>query len=160
MATGRKPVYDTKIKPNLKKIEQWLLYDHMTQNEVIKKLGISKETWYKYCREKNDLIDLIKKYNGHLNEDIEAEYINYSIFGKYVTEETIEYRYEYLPELDKTIEIPFKKTVTKRFVKPDSASGIFTMKNRCNWNDNQKLDVNDLGAFFKTMKLFESEIDE
>ena len=74
--------------------------------------------------------DLIKKRDEYINEEIEAVYIDTAIYGKYVTEETLQYRYD-----EQGNEILVSKIVNKRYIKPDSAQGIFTMKNRCGWTD-------------------------
>lgn len=134
---GRKSAYDTIIQPNLDKIEKWLYDDRMTVKEICKKLNTTQKTFYKYYNEKSELGDLVKERAESLNKEIEAEYINTAIFGKYVTEETLQYRYD-----EQGNEILVSKTVNKRYIKPDSAQGIFTMKNRCGWSDKQDINVN------------------
>ena len=58
--TGRKNVYDTLIKPRFSEIEDWLRHG-ATEKQIYENLGISKETFYQYKRQKSDFSDLLEK---------------------------------------------------------------------------------------------------
>lgn len=56
--TGRKPVYDTKIAPNLETI-RILAQSGISQVKIRGLLGVSRNTWEKYKGEKKDFLDAV-----------------------------------------------------------------------------------------------------
>lgn len=50
--------YDTDILPRLSDIKEWLMQGD-TVREICKKLEMSPDTWYRYCREHEVLTELV-----------------------------------------------------------------------------------------------------
>lgn len=66
---GRKDVWESKIKPNLDKIEKWYK-EGATEKEIIESLEIGKTSFYKYKAEKTELADLERFSREVLVENI------------------------------------------------------------------------------------------
>lgn len=141
---GRPNYYDQKIKPHLADIEKWLSQDNpLTITEICKKLKISKQTFYKYLDSQADLANAVKK-RDELNEDIKGEYFK-NLKGYYVEESTTEYTF--ITEEDGTLkEIPFKKVINKKYMKPEASLLIFAMRNVFGWSDRQASENNNIGT--------------
>lgn len=78
---GRKPIYDTKIKPNLETI-RLLSQSGLTQVRIREILGISKNTWEKYKAEKQEFLDALnarKSINAE-NHDEEVKMLAASMY--------------------------------------------------------------------------------
>ena len=60
---GRKDAYETKIKPRFDEIREWLI-NGASDDNIIHNLGIHKDTFYKYVKEKTEFSDLLK--NGRI----------------------------------------------------------------------------------------------
>lgn len=60
--SGRKSLYDTKVKPYLKDIAKWR--KDMTVADIIKKLGVKKTAFYEYIRNYPELAEALK--NGEI----------------------------------------------------------------------------------------------
>ena len=56
---GRKDAYETKIKPRFDEIREWLINGANNDN-IAHNLGVSKVTFYKYVKDKNELSELLK----------------------------------------------------------------------------------------------------
>ena len=56
---GRKCVYETHIKPRFSDISEWLK-SGATERQIYENLGVSKDAFYKYKREKSEFSELIK----------------------------------------------------------------------------------------------------
>ena len=65
-----KSKYETEVKPRLIEIEAWKR-DGLTDEQIFKNLGISKDTFYKYKDKYTDFSDALKK--GKEVADIEVE---------------------------------------------------------------------------------------
>ncbi len=50
--------YDLDVLPRLSDIKEWLMQGD-TVREVCKKLAISHDTWYRYCKEHETLSELV-----------------------------------------------------------------------------------------------------
>lgn len=57
---GRKSVYDTIIKPRFDDILEWL-QNGATEKQVYENLGIGRDAFYRYKRDKEEFSELIKK---------------------------------------------------------------------------------------------------
>ena len=57
---GRKSAYETRIKPRFSEILEWL-QTGATEKQICENLGISKDAFYKYKREKTEFNELVKK---------------------------------------------------------------------------------------------------
>lgn len=60
MAGGRKPIYDTHIKPRLQEIAWWCR-DGLIDEEIAKRLGVGLTTLYKYKREIPQFAKVLRK---------------------------------------------------------------------------------------------------
>ena len=65
-----KSKYETDVKPRLIEIEAWKR-DGLTDEQIFKNLGISRDTFYKYKEKYADFSDALKK--GKEVADIEVE---------------------------------------------------------------------------------------
>ena len=70
MITIAKSKYETDVKPRLVEIEAWKR-DGLTDEQIFKNLGISRDTFYKYKEKYSDFSDALKK--GKEVADIEVE---------------------------------------------------------------------------------------
>lgn len=61
---GRKSIYDTRIKPRFSDISEWL-ESGATEKQIYENLGISRNAFYKYKKDKKEFGDLLK--NGRKN---------------------------------------------------------------------------------------------
>ena len=57
---GRKSVYETAIKPRFNEIIDWLR-NGATEKQVYENLGIKKDAFYKYKKEKTEFSEILKK---------------------------------------------------------------------------------------------------
>ncbi|SFG92112.1 hypothetical protein SAMN05660649_03128 [Desulfotomaculum arcticum] len=62
--------YDTDILPRLSDIKEWLM-EGDTVREICKKLSISPDTWYKYCKQHETLMELVNMGRGVLCNEVE-----------------------------------------------------------------------------------------
>lgn len=136
MVTIAKSKYETDVKPRLVEIEAWKR-DGLTDEQIFKNLGISKDTFYKYKDKYTDFSDALKK--GKEVADIEVEN---ALFKR-----AIGYRYK--EKIKEVKEIDGKKTVFIKEVEKempgDVGAQIFWLKNRksSKWKDKQDIDIED-----------------
>ena len=136
MVTIAKSKYETDVKPRLVEIEAWKR-DGLTDEQIFKNLGISKDTFYKYKDKYTDFSDALKK--GKEVADIEVEN---ALFKR-----AIGYRYK--EKIKEVKEIDGKKTVFIKEVEKempgDIGAQIFWLKNRksSKWKDKQDIDIED-----------------
>lgn len=71
---GRKSVYDTNIKPYLEKIKEWRKVGATVDN-ICEALGVSKATFFKYLKEKEEFSDAYKKGTFELCMDLRGELV-------------------------------------------------------------------------------------
>lgn len=136
---GRKSAYDTKIKPRLEEIKAWAKNGH-TDEDMMEALGISRETFYKYKRDKADFIDALK-----VNKEIADQTVESSLYLR-----ANGFTYDEVTTTIKEMggqEITETKTVKKR-VLPDVTACIFWLKNRKpeQWRDKQEIDNKHSGS--------------
>lgn len=136
MITIAKSKYETDVKPRLVEIEAWKR-DGLTDEQIFKNLGISRDTFYKYKEKYTDFSDALKK--GKEVADIEIEN---ALFKR-----AIGYRYK--EKIKEVKEIDGKKTVFIKEVEKempgDVGAQIFWLKNRksSKWKDKQDIDIED-----------------
>lgn len=136
MITIAKSKYETDVKPRLVEIEAWKR-DGLTDEQIMKNLGIAKATFYKYVSENPELSERLKK--GKEVADIEVEN---ALFKR-----AIGYRYK--EKIKEVKEIDEKKTVFIKEVEKempgDVGAQIFWLKNRksSKWKDKQDIDIED-----------------
>nr|DAQ62748.1 MAG TPA: terminase small subunit [Caudoviricetes sp.] len=136
MITIAKSKYETDVKPKLIEIEAWKR-DGLTDEQIFKNLGISRDTFYKYKEKYSDFSEAIKK--GKEVADIEVEN---ALFKR-----AIGYRYK--EKIKEVKEIDGKKTVFIKEVEKempgDVGAQIFWLKNRksSKWKDKQDIDIED-----------------
>lgn len=136
MITIAKSKYETDVKPRLVEIEAWKR-DGLTDEQIFKNLGISRDTFYKYKEKYTDFSDALKK--GKEVADIEVEN---ALFKR-----AIGYRYK--EKIKEVKEIDEKKTVFIKEVEKempgDVGAQIFWLKNRksSKWKDKQDIDIED-----------------
>lgn len=66
---GRKSLYDTVVKPRFDDILRWLR-NGATEENIYKNLGISKNVFYRYKRDKREFNDLLKKGRETIVEEL------------------------------------------------------------------------------------------
>lgn len=136
MITIAKSKYETDVKPRLVEIEAWKR-DGLTDEQIFKNLGISRDTFYKYKEKYADFSDAIKK--GKEVADIEVEN---ALFKRAIG-------YKYKEVIKEVKEIDGKKsTYVKEIIKEmpgDVVAQIFWLKNRksSKWKDKQDIDIED-----------------
>lgn len=136
MITIAKSKYETDVLPRLIEIEAWKR-DGLTDEQIFKNLGISRDTFYKYKEKYTDFSDALKK--GKEVADIEVEN---ALFKR-----AIGYRYK--EKIKEVKEIDGKKTVFIKEVEKempgDVGAQIFWLKNRksSKWKDKQDIDIED-----------------
>lgn len=136
MITIAKSKYETDVKPKLIEIEAWKR-DGLTDEQIFKNLGISRDTFYKYKEKYSDFSEAIKK--GKEVADIEVEN---ALFKRAIG-------YKYKEVIKEVKEIDGKKsTYVKEVIKEmpgDVGAQIFWLKNRksSKWKDKQDIDIED-----------------
>ena len=136
MLTIAKSKYETDVLPRLVEIEAWKR-DGLTDEQIFKNLGISRDTFYKYKEKYTDFSDALKK--GKEVADIEVEN---ALFKRAIG-------YKYKEVIKEVKEIDGKKTTyVKEVIKEmpgDVGAQIFWLKNRksSKWKDKQDIDIED-----------------
>lgn len=136
MITIAKSKYETDVKPRLVEIEAWKR-DGLTDEQIFKNLGISRDTFYKYKEKYSDFSEAIKK--GKEVADIEVEN---ALFKRAIG-------YKYKEVIKEVKEVDGKKsTYVKEVIKEmpgDVGAQIFWLKNRKSnkWKDKQDIDIED-----------------
>jgi hypothetical protein len=125
--------YDTDILPRLSDIKDWLMQGD-TVREICKKLEMSPDTWYRYCREHETLTELVTMGRSVLCNEVEKSLI------KLCTG----YDYEELKttvEEDKNGKKRTKIEKTKRHQPPSAQAISFFLRNRMpeEWSDKKEI---------------------
>ncbi len=136
MITIAKNKYETDVKPRLIEIEAWKR-DGLTNEQIMKNLGIGRDSFYRYKDKYSEFSDALKK--GKEVADIEVEN---ALFKRAVG-------YKYKEVIKEVKEIDGKKsTYVKEVIKEmpgDVGAQIFWLKNRksSKWKDKQDIDIED-----------------
>lgn len=128
-----KSKWETHVKDKLILVEAWAR-NGLTDEQIAKNLGISKDTFYKYKKEHADFSDSLKRGKEVIDIEVENALLKRALGYKYneVTRELT----------DEGLQVT--KIVTKE-VQPDTTAQIFWLKNRKpeDWRD--KRDINHSG---------------
>jgi phage terminase len=134
--TIAKNKYETDVKPRLIEIEAWKR-DGLTNEQIMKNLGIGRDSFYRYKDKYSEFSDALKK--GKEVADIEVEN---ALFKRAIG-------YKYKEVIKEVKEIDGKKTTyVKEVIKEmpgDVGAQIFWLKNRksSKWKDKQDIDIED-----------------
>ena len=125
--------FETDILPQLSDIKDWLMQGD-TVRELCKKLAISPDTWYRYCKEHEILSELVTMGRCVLCNDVEKSLL------KLCTG----YEYEELKttvEEDKNGKKRTKIEKIKRHQPPSAVAISFFLRNRMpeEWSDRKEL---------------------
>lgn len=131
-----KSKYEADVKPRLIEIEAWKR-DGLTNEQIMKNLGIGRDSFYRYKDKYSEFSDALKK--GKEIADIEVEN---ALFKR-----AIGYKYKEVIKEVKEIngkKSTYVKEVTKEMA-GDVAAQIFWLKNRksSKWKDKQDIDIED-----------------
>ena len=133
---ARKNLYESSIKDKLTLIESWKR-DGLTDEEIMKNLGISKDTFYKYKNKYSEFNRALK--NGREIADITVENALFKrAIGYTVEEETIEIKVVDGKETK-------QKKIVKKHIAGDVTAQIFWLKNRksSKWKDRPEVEFED-----------------
>lgn len=124
-----KSKYFTHVEPKLTLVEGWAR-DGLTDKQIAKNLGISKDSFYKYKKQYSDFSDSLKKGKEIIDYEVENALLKRALGYEYH-----EVTYEHGEET---------KRVTKQ-VAPDTTAQIFWLKNRKpdRWRDKQVVESNN-----------------
>jgi len=125
--------WNTHIMPRLNDIKEWLVQGD-TVREVCKKLSVSPETWYKYCREHEILMELVNMGRSVLCNEVEKSLLKLCTGYEYEELKTI-------VEEDKNGKKRTKLEKTKRHQPPSAQAISFFLRNRMpeEWSDKKEL---------------------
>lgn len=132
---GRKSVYDTHIKPRFDEILEWLR-NGATEKQIYENLGIGKDAFYTYKREKAEFSELIKKGRESLVVQLRGALVKRAMGFEYKESKS------YTKNEDGKI-TEYTEEYTRTAL-PDVAALNLCLKNydRDNWaNDPQMLDL-------------------
>lgn len=125
------------------RIVELISLDSYTIAEICKNVGISKDTYYRWMKEYSDFSDTIKRAQSEFDDFIVTE-AKKSLVKKiqgYTVEET---KTVYIEKPTKDGEEQGKpkikeKTVTKKYIQPDTVALIFALTNKDpeNWKNRQ-----------------------
>lgn len=117
---GRPSKYESHVKARFKEIEKWCKRG-ATDKEIYKALGISKDAFYKYKNQYQELNDLIKKNRIDAVEEIKNALFKRAIGFQYEERKEIKTENE-----DGTTSLKTEKTI--KTVVPDPASALILLK--------------------------------
>lgn len=84
---GRRELYDTHIKPNFKKIDEWL-NDGASEKQIAEALGVSYASWNNYKVKYQELDDLCRKPRTQLVLKLRSA-LNKKALGMTITEKKV-----------------------------------------------------------------------
>jgi len=125
--------YDSDILPRLSDIKEWLMQGD-TVREVCKKLAISPDSWYRYCREHETLEELVVMGRSVLCNEVEKSLLKLCTGYEYEELKTI-------VEEDKNGKKRTKIEKIKRHQPPSAQAISFFLRNRMpeEWSDKKEL---------------------
>ncbi|MCD4839743.1 hypothetical protein LRS37_12875 [Neobacillus sedimentimangrovi] len=123
---GRKNKYFTHVQPRLEEIREWA-EKGLTDAEMMKLLGISHDSFYKYKNEYSDFYDALKQGKEYA-DDIVEQALYKSAIGYYYEEEAVTNKGDVV--------------LVKKYSKPNITAQIFWLKNRRKdiWRDKQDIE--------------------
>lgn len=134
-----KSKWETHVKDKLILVEAWAR-NGLTDEQISKNLGISKDTFYKYKKEHTDFSDSLKRGKEVIDIEVENALLKRALGYKYneITKELFKDKETGEEELKVT------KVVTKE-VQPDTTAQIFWLKNRKSEDWRDKKDIEHSG---------------
>ena len=125
--------YDSDILPRLSDIKEWLMQGD-TVREVCKKLAISPDSWYRYCKEHETLSDLVTMGRSVICNEVEKSLLKICTGYEYEELKTI-------VEEDKNGKKRTKIEKTRRHQPPSAQAISFFLRNRMpeEWSDKKEL---------------------
>lgn len=133
MENQRLSKYETDILPQLSDIKDWIIQGDSVR-VVCRKLHISPDTWYRYCKEHENLSELVDMGRSVLNNEVEKSLVKLCTGYEYEELKTI-------VEEDKAGKKHTKLEKSKKHQPPSSAAISFYLRNRCpeEWSDKKEL---------------------
>lgn len=131
--------YETDIIPRLSDIQDWIAGGDSVR-EICKKLSISPDTWYRYCKEHETLSELVTMGKSLLQQDVEKSLLKLCTGYEYEELKTI-------VEEDRGGKKRTKLEKTKKHQPPSAQAISFFLRNRCpeEWSDKRELIVDNSG---------------
>lgn len=125
--------YDSDILPRLSDIKEWLM-EGDTVRQICKKLAISPDSWYRYCKEHETLSELVTMGRSVLCNEVEKSLLKLCTGYEYEELKTI-------VEEDKNGKKRTKIEKTKRHQPPSAQAISFFLRNRMpeEWSDKKEL---------------------
>lgn len=125
--------YETDILPQLSDITEWVIQGDSVR-VICKKLHISPDTWYRYCKDHENLSELVDMGRSVLNNDVEKSLVKLCTGYEYEELKTI-------VEEDKSGKKHTKLEKCKRHQPPSAAAISFYLRNRCpeEWAEKKEL---------------------
>lgn len=125
--------YDSDILPRLSDIKEWLMQGD-TVREVCKKLAISPDSWYRYCKEHETLSELVTMGRSVICNEVEKSLLKLCTGYEYEELKTI-------VEEDKNGKKRTKIEKTRRHQPPSAQAISFFLRNRMpeEWSDKKEL---------------------
>lgn len=143
---ARKQLWDVLDMPSrLNAVKGWAM-NGSTEKQMMEWLGISRETFYEWKREKSEFADALKKGRhdaiGDLMNSVHDQTQGYYVYEEVpqkITEQVESYHRE-SGEFLGMREVERYITVSKqRYIPPSAPVSIFTLKNRAGWRDQQEV---------------------
>ncbi len=118
LIVARPSKYETHVAPRLEEIKDWCR-NGATDEEIAKRLGISRDSFYQYKKEFSDFSDTLKETKEIVDAQVENALLKRAL------------GYEYKEVTKKVVdgELKVTKVITKHVV-PDTTAQIFWLKNR------------------------------
>ncbi len=118
LIVARPSKYETHVAPRLEEIKDWCR-NGATDEEIAKRLGSSRDSFYQYKKEFSDFSDTLKETKEIVDAQVENALLKRAL------------GYEYKEVTKKVVdgELKVTKVITKHVV-PDTTAQIFWLKNR------------------------------
>lgn len=85
---GRKSVYETHIEPRFSEISKWL-ENGATEKQIYENLGVSRNAFYKYKKDKKEFYELLKNGRKNLVVELRGALVKKALGFKYIERKTV-----------------------------------------------------------------------
>lgn len=128
--SGRKGKYYTHVQPYLNIIAD-MCRNGKKDEDIYKRLSVSKDSFYKYKREYSELSDILKRNKDYVDSQVENELLNNAL-GKTIKEQKpIKLKKKYYDNNGNLCEEEYIEVVeVLREIPGDTTAQIFWLKNR------------------------------